>query len=86
MTIKIEWTEALLRQLYGTLVKCNGEICVLVWDQMDAKAGTRVWLLSTRDGMLYLYGTVTEAVDKLNQNEVLIYHRRELVSVSGALL
>ncbi len=88
MKIEIQWTESLIRGLGGSLVESNGEICVLCWDQIDySKRETRVWLLSSRDGMLYLYGNnYAEAADKLNANKVKIYHGIERVSISGKLL
>lgn len=85
MRLKIEWTTSLVSQLLGSLVtQSKGEgIGVLCWDQADGV--TRVWSVDSRDGMLYHYGTVPEAADKLNKNGVMLYHRKEKVSVDGGL-
>ena len=86
--MKVQWTEQLIRDLGGQVVASQGEICVLCWDQIDySTRNTRVWLLSSRDGMLYHYGnSYAEAVEKLNKNEVEIYHRVERVSINGAVI
>lgn len=88
MKIDLVWTEEKVRQLGGSLVDLQGEICVLCWDQLDSSSlQKRVWLLSGRDGMLYHYGdSHAEAADKLNKREVKIYHQIERISVNGKLL
>lgn len=87
MRLKIEWTREYVTWLLGSLVQVQGEVCVLCWDQLDASTkGTRVWLLSWKDGMLYHYGTIDEAVKKLNENAVTLHHRPEKITLSAGLL
>jgi hypothetical protein len=86
--LDVVWTEQKVRDLVGSLVDSGGEICVLCWDQIDySKRQTRVWLMSSRDGMLYLYGdSHAEAAEKLKKNEVKLYHSIARVSINGSLL